>query len=702
MGRGMKKLRVSLVLCVLAWLVAVVPVLAAPSMSIIPDVSRQTPYQPITEQLGAQLQSLVQAPAAPEEGDEANAEPPATFGTRALNVVINIAEILRGQSSRFVTDFAALPQLSDWLAQQNNDPKLVARWQQIGKDLYESAGIAFLFALALEFGLYPARHALRRRSPRALATRALIVLSLFFLRALPILLFVSASVLLLDAHGVQKLSRFMIVNVVYALALARTTVSFLRGVFSPKADALRFIPATREQAVYGFRWMRAFSLLIIFGYFFIEVTRAVRVPDGAVTGFISILGLVLVVMGIIVILQKRSFVASLLRGQLSAAQQDLSWFEALRLWLARQWHRLAIAYLAIGYIIAATGVQDGLILMLRGTLFTLLVLVATRLLIREIGLWEARHKGGANFYTVIKGAVLRVMIAGAAVLSIMLAWGVDLVALAASPLGHRLMGSAFSIGTTIIIIGLLYEMFTSAVDRQLSPRKADGHVVEVNARARTLLPMLRNVVFVVCMSIVGVVVLSEAGINIAPLLAGAGVLGVAVGFGSQTLVKDFLTGLFIVLENTIAVGDYVKVGDHSGTVEAMSMRTLRLRDMDGSLHIVPFSEVSKIVNQTKNFAHALLRVNVATDTDLDKALAVVRAVGDDLRHDAALGAYVLEPVDILGVDAINDSSITLVARIRTEAGRQWEIRRMFLLRLKQRFDREGIQLPSTTVVEIKK
>jgi len=706
-GNSMKKIIIILVLASLVGFAGIVPsALAAPSMTPIPMPAKSAaaPYQPIAEQLGQQLQTLV-TPIKPggDDNDEANQELPPTFGTRALSVVIKITEILQNQSEHFVTDFSALPQLSDWFAQQTADTRLVARWEAIGADLYFSVGLASVVGVLMEFVLYPLRRALRRRFPRSLSSRLAVVLSLFSLRAIPILFFAFISVSLLNAHDVQKLSRFLIMNVVYALVLARATVSFLRGVLSPTSENLRFFPATTSQATYGNRWLRAFSLLIIFGYFLIGVARAVHVPEVAVVSFINLLGLVLMLMGIVVIVQKRAFVAHLLRGNLSAVQHDLSWFEALRLWFARYWHKMAIGYLISGYVIAATGVQDGLTLMLRGTLLTLLALVATRLLFRQIGIWEAGSKrGSTTLYTLVKGGSLRILVLAVALAGILAAWGADLSALATSPIGHRLLGSSFSIGTTLFVLGLIYELFSSSVDRHLKPRERDDQVIEASARSRTLLPMVRNILLVIFMVAIGIVVLSEAGINIAPLLAGAGVLGVAVGFGSQTLVKDFLTGLFIVLENAVAVGDRIKIGDYSGYVEAISMRTLRLRDWDGNLHILPFSEVTKITNQTKGFSHALIKVNIGTNSDLDQAIASIRRVDDDMRCDPAFKHLMLESVEIMGVDTINDTSVTLMARIKTQPGGQWDVQRMFLLKLKQRFDKDGVDLPSWTTIKIDK
>jgi small conductance mechanosensitive channel len=712
----MKSVRFYLSL-VAVFLALVVPgwVMAAPSMTPLPTAAKASPALPIAEQLSQQLQNLVQpvpaasstptvpsqaaASAATTSADDDNApEATPTFGTRALNAVINITEILRGETEKFVTDFAATPQFSDWFAQQKNDPRYSSRWVAVGNDLLTATGLALLGALALELLLYPLRMTLRKKTPRHIGVRIATVLSLFALRALPILLFILLSIMLLDQYETQKLPRFIVMNAVYALALARITVSFLRGVLSPQVEALRFVPATNAQATYGYRWLRAFAILIICGYFCDEVARVVHIPESVIAAFTNTLGLVLVIMSILVIVQKRAFVAHLLRGNLSAAQQDLSWFDALRLWFARHWHRLAIAYLVIGYLVAALGIQNGLQLMLRGTLLTLLALVGARILLREIGLWESRSRSASTaIYAILKGLLLRFVVFFVAATIIIVSWGVDVVALASSPLGRRLLGSAFSIGVTFTILGVIYEFFSSAIDRHLAQDASNGTVL-VSARSRTLLPMIRNVILVIFLAVIGVMVLSEAGVNIGPLLAGAGVLGVAVGFGSQALVKDFLTGLFIVLENAVTVGDVIKVGDHSGVVEAMSMRTFRLRDMDGSLHIMPFSEASQIINYTRGFAHAVIKFSVAQNADLNRVIDCVKQAGEILQKDPAMKRLTDGEVEILGVDSINDASVTVMARVRTQAGGQWDVKRKFLLILMQLMIKENIPMSNATTV----
>ena len=264
------------------------------------------------------------------------------------------------------------------------------------------------------------------------------------------------------------------------------------------------------------------------------------------------------------------------------------------------------------------------------------------------------------------------------------------------------MGSLLSIGVTTAILSLVYESISLAIDHHTNKRAADGYSYHASPRARTLLPMLRNTIFILFATALTLMALSEVGLDIRPLLAGAGILGVAVGFGSQTLIKDFLTGLFIVTENTIAIGDIIRIGDLSGVVEAMTIRTLRLRDVDGAQHILPFSEVTKITNMSKGFAYAYVKVGVSYNTDLEQAMKVMEEVCVDLRRHPKVGHYVIEPMEMLGVESLGDYSITLSARIRTSPGLQWDVKRVYLLLLKKRFDFEKIDLPYPTSVHLNK
>jgi small conductance mechanosensitive channel len=203
----------------------------------------------------------------------------------------------------------------------------------------------------------------------------------------------------------------------------------------------------------------------------------------------------------------------------------------------------------------------------------------------------------------------------------------------------------------------------------------------------------------IIVAIAALTILSQVGVSIAPLLAGAGVIGVAIGFGSQAAVKDVITGLFILVEDQIAVGDIVDVGkEHSGVVEAISIRTIRLRDQAGTVHTVPFSEVTSVKNMTKDYAYAVARVAVAYDEDIDRVAEILREVCDELSADEHLGPWILDPFDYQGIDSLNEFSVALLLRVRTVAGKQFAVGRALNRLIKLAFEKHGIAMRDPTAI----
>jgi len=206
-----------------------------------------------------------------------------------------------------------------------------------------------------------------------------------------------------------------------------------------------------------------------------------------------------------------------------------------------------------------------------------------------------------------------------------------------------------------------------------------------------LLPLLRTALLCLIIVVASLMVLSHLGIDIAPLLAGAGVVGLAIGFGSQALVKDIITGLFILLEDQIAVGDIVDVGkDHKGVVEAITVRTIRMRDQSGHVHTVPFSEVTSVKNLSKEFSYAVARITISYREDIDRVVEILRGVGDQLAQDDTLQPFILNPFEYMGVDALDEAAVVLVVRIRTVPGKQLAVGRGFNRLVKIAFDEYGI------------
>ena len=212
-------------------------------------------------------------------------------------------------------------------------------------------------------------------------------------------------------------------------------------------------------------------------------------------------------------------------------------------------------------------------------------------------------------------------------------------------------------------------------------------------RLDTLGRVFRYIATVIITLTGGMLVLSEVGISIAPILATAGVLGIAVGFGAQSLVKDYFNGFFLLLEDQIRQGDVVEVAGKGGLVEEMTLRYIRLRDYEGSVHTIPNGIVGTVTNRSRGFAYAVIDVSVAYRESVDEVYAVMREVAAELRADRDLAGKIMDDIEIAGVDQWGDSAVVIRCRFKVLPLEQWGVRREFLRRMKQVFDAHGIEIP---------
>ena len=212
-------------------------------------------------------------------------------------------------------------------------------------------------------------------------------------------------------------------------------------------------------------------------------------------------------------------------------------------------------------------------------------------------------------------------------------------------------------------------------------------------RITTLGRVFRYIASVVIWLVTVTLILGELGVSIAPILGAAGVVGLAVGFGAQSLVKDYFTGFFLLLENQMRQGDVVDAGGKSGVVEEITLRYVRMRDYDGNVHFVPNGTITTVTNKTRGFAYSVIDVGVAYRENVDDVLPVMRAVGAEMRADPDFAPKILEDLEIAGVNDWADSAVILRCRFKTMPIEQWGIRREYLRRLKQAFDAHGIEIP---------
>lgn len=247
---------------------------------------------------------------------------------------------------------------------------------------------------------------------------------------------------------------------------------------------------------------------------------------------------------------------------------------------------------------------------------------------------------------------------------------------------------------TIFTLALFFQYLinrTAPKFRELIASRQEN--LEGAQRVRTLSRVLRYALTVILTVVTGLLMLGELGISVAPLLGAAGVAGIAVGFGAQSLVKDYFTGFFLLLENQIRIGDVIEAGGKIGAVEELTLRYLRLRDYGGNVHFIPNGQITVVTNMCQGFAHAVIDLGVGYGEDVDRVIAVMQEIGEELGKDPEYAGKILAPLEIAGVDQWAASSIVIRGRIQVAPGQQWGVRREYLRRAKLAFDRQGIEIP---------
>lgn len=264
---------------------------------------------------------------------------------------------------------------------------------------------------------------------------------------------------------------------------------------------------------------------------------------------------------------------------------------------------------------------------------------------------------------------------------------------------ERLLEWALGSGLRILLIAtlawFLLKIVDTVVDR-LEHEAGRGQGLDAQERAkrvRTLGNLVQYVVAILVAGVATLMILRELHLDITPVLTGAGIVGLAVGFGAQSIVKDFFSGFFLILEDQVRVGDVAVVNGTGGLVEAITLRTITLRDIEGTVHIFPNGSIVTLANRTKDYSFAVLDVAAAYSEDTDRVADVLRAVGEDLRADPAFGPSILDALEVLGVDQLAESSVVVKVKMKTLPLKQWDVARELRRRIKRAFDREGIEIP---------
>ena len=421
-----------------------------------------------------------------------------------------------------------------------------------------------------------------------------------------------------------------------------------------------------------------------------------RQLGGNITSSIAVFtGLIAsIIFGLLVIRLRRP-VAHLIRNRpLSQRLKQPSLQESLRIF-SGLWY-WPIVLMVLVSAVNLIGIGEDNQKALRCALFTTVLLIGTVFLSTILQhLFKSRKAEAIQRSSAYKErflsllhALLRIVIAIAFIDILGRIWGVSLLDFAqSSTVGRAISNALSSIGLIFLVTWLLWVVLDTAIQEALKPPVSKRAARQPSTRVKTILPLLRNAIKIILVVICAITTMANLGINVAPLLAGAGVVGLAIGFGSQQLVQDVITGLFIIIEDTLSIGDWVVLDSgHAGTVEGLTIRTLRLRDGKGFVHSVPFGQIKAVTNQSRQFAFAFFSVQFTYDTDVDKAIELIRETGDSIREDPFLKYNLQGPLDVFGVDKMDLNGVVLTAQFRTVSGGQYAVSRAFNQRLKKLVD----------------
>ncbi|CAB3693727.1 mechanosensitive ion channel family protein [Paraburkholderia rhynchosiae] len=534
---------------------------------------------------------------------------------------------------------------------------------------------------------------LLQRLPRALFITVL--------RLVPLAVFVGAASALMsiftDDGTPQDRALDSLVDI---YVLCRLVVIVGDFFLQPGAPRLRLLRMSDAWAAFVHRWLIRIVSVVGAGSAVAEIAQSLGLSDAAHLALMKVVALAGHVMISILILQCAKPVGELIRQRMASRKS----LEMAGNALADAWAWLAAFVVMALWFIWALDVQNGYHALLHLGGMSLAVLVGARVMSIVIFGGLARlfngqedaakslvHQHAYRYYPLLR-RVVSWIIGIVTALALLQVWGVDIADVFRSgTVGHRLASAIVTIGVAAVIALLVWESVNVSVERRLDRWTTSGDLVRA-ARLRTLLPMLRTGLFCVIALVVVLTGLSELGVNIGPLLAGASIFGVALGFGSQKLVQDFITGIFLLMENAMQVGDWVTLAGVSGTVEYLSIRTVRLRGSDGSLFTVPFSSVSTVNNTNRGIGNAAVRVNIVFGQDVDLAIDTLKEIGAALREEEKFKDGILSDFSFWGVDAVDGSAVTLAGQMQCRDSARWGVQREFNRRILDQFRERGIEI----------
>ncbi len=502
--------------------------------------------------------------------------------------------------------------------------------------------------------------------------------------------------------GRMGINQSLLLNAFLVVEMSKLVV---RAILVPRHTALRLLPVSDSNAAYWSFWLARVISLVGYTFMFVSPVIAANLSLGAASAVQALVMVTAVVIGIIIVLQNKLDVRHWLNELAQKREKD--GLGQLFMLVGQFWHLVAIGYLLALLVVWFANPERALPFMIAATIQSLIAIVIGAVIVGFVGrfvgvglrlpgdikarlpLLEARLHA---FVPRVMQVVRWVVIAGV-VAAILQAWSLfDFLGWIGSEQGQQIAGSIVSAALIVLVCVVLYVVVASWVEYRLNTTVGKAPT----PREKTLLNLFKNA-FTIALVVFGLMLaLAQIGVNIAPLLAGAGVIGLAIGFGAQKLVQDIITGIFIQFENVMNEGDVVEAAGKSGVVEKLTIRSVTIRDMTGTVHLIPFSSVDQVSNMVRGYSFYVAEFDVAYDSDIEAVKQVLRdafVVAMQSEH----RDMVIDDLDLQGLVSLTGGAMKVRARIKTMAGKQWGIGRLYSETVKRMLAERDIRSPSQIV-----
>jgi small-conductance mechanosensitive channel len=690
---------------------ALTPAEAQAALTVLQDPQKRDQLIAVLKTIATATPAATPAPTAPSTATTPAAPPAVTLKPNGLGAQLLVALSrwsgrLAGDATATIQAMTNLPTLWRWLTDTATDPVAVRNVSVAIGEAVAIVAVALILELLCVGLLRQPRRRLLARLPSGngdnirLSRLLPYVLAGLVLDLVPVAVFAASGNLLaatITALGDE--TRLVVLAAVNAYATCRAVLCVGRMLVSPDDRRLRLWRLDDADARFVIAWLRRLVVVAVFGDALVSVALLLGLDQNAHDGLERLIALILTAMLIVMVIRSRRSVAGYLRR--SRLDTEVPQWRA---WLAEVWAYLAVIVILSAWVGVASGTRTGLAALyfpgvalaavIGARLAVIVVLGALERLLRLDPATQDRLPALAPRlvrYRRPLECVAVTVIAALSGLILLQLWGAPAFAwFAGGSIGYRLVSALATIGIASIAAIAIWELSQAALERHLW-RATDGAQIR-SVRLLTLLPLLRTTLLATILVVIGLTALSEIGVNIAPLLAGAGIAGIAIGFGSQRLVQDVITGAFVLFENVIRIGDWVTVAGLSGSIEALSVRTMRLRAGDGSVHIIPFSSVTTITNTNRGLGNAAVSVTVALKEDTDRVAQVLADIAADMRQQPEYADGMKSDLQLWGVDAVWPWGVTITGQIPCTDAARWPVQREFNRRVKKCFEELEIEI----------